>query len=204
MKYIAVALCLVGLGASQAFAHPGKTNSSGCHNNRKTGDYHCHGGNSASMTKEKPQSTKSTESMKLKVVSVGDGDTFRATRTTGEKVTVRLACIDAPEIKQAPYGNKSRDYLRQLIPVGQSVQAKVVDTDKYGRKVAIIEAGGKNVNLKLVSAGHAALYTEYLSNCLDIKQELLSAEATAKSARLEFWSQSNPILPKDFRRQQRR
>ena len=23
-------------------AHSGRTNSSGCHNNRKTGDYHCH------------------------------------------------------------------------------------------------------------------------------------------------------------------
>jgi hypothetical protein len=24
-------------------AHPGGLNSEGCHNNRKTGDYHCHG-----------------------------------------------------------------------------------------------------------------------------------------------------------------
>ena len=27
----------------EAFAHGGRTNSQGCHNNRKTGDYHCHG-----------------------------------------------------------------------------------------------------------------------------------------------------------------
>ncbi|MEG3156297.1 excalibur calcium-binding domain-containing protein [Lysobacter zhanggongensis] len=25
-----------------AFGHPGGLNSEGCHNNRKTGDYHCH------------------------------------------------------------------------------------------------------------------------------------------------------------------
>ena len=25
-----------------AFAHPGGLNAEGCHNNRKTGDYHCH------------------------------------------------------------------------------------------------------------------------------------------------------------------
>ena len=31
-----------------ALAHPGGLNSEGCHNNRKTGDYHCHrGGTSA-------------------------------------------------------------------------------------------------------------------------------------------------------------
>ncbi|GMU01585.1 hypothetical protein KH5H1_57050 [Corallococcus caeni] len=27
-----------------AWAHPGRTNSSGCHNERATGGYHCHGG----------------------------------------------------------------------------------------------------------------------------------------------------------------
>ncbi|WP_347276631.1 excalibur calcium-binding domain-containing protein [Caulobacter segnis] len=27
-------------------AHPGGLNSEGCHNNRKTGDYHCHRGSS--------------------------------------------------------------------------------------------------------------------------------------------------------------
>ena len=28
-------------------AHPGGLDASGCHNNRKTGDYHCHRGGSA-------------------------------------------------------------------------------------------------------------------------------------------------------------
>lgn len=27
-----------------AYAHGGRTNAAGCHNNRKTGEYHCHGG----------------------------------------------------------------------------------------------------------------------------------------------------------------
>jgi hypothetical protein len=30
--------------ASAAHAHPGGLNGAGCHNNRRTGDYHCHGG----------------------------------------------------------------------------------------------------------------------------------------------------------------
>jgi hypothetical protein len=33
------------MGAAQA--HPGGLNKEGCHNNRKTGDYHCHGARSA-------------------------------------------------------------------------------------------------------------------------------------------------------------
>jgi hypothetical protein len=38
----------VGIAVAPAAAHPGGLNSEGCHNNRKTGGYHCHRGSSAS------------------------------------------------------------------------------------------------------------------------------------------------------------
>ncbi|MFN7505107.1 MAG: YHYH domain-containing protein [Limnobacter sp.] len=38
-------VAVVGINA---FAHGGGLNSEGCHTNRKTGDYHCHGGKSKS------------------------------------------------------------------------------------------------------------------------------------------------------------
>jgi hypothetical protein len=34
-------------------AHPGGLNAQGCHNNRKTGDYHCHGGRSGGSSRPK-------------------------------------------------------------------------------------------------------------------------------------------------------
>ncbi len=34
-------------GSAPVSAHPGGLNGEGCHNNRKTGDYHCHRGSSA-------------------------------------------------------------------------------------------------------------------------------------------------------------
>lgn len=45
----ASALVLAGwtVPAMPVFAHPGGLNSQGCHNNRKTGDYHCHRGYSS-------------------------------------------------------------------------------------------------------------------------------------------------------------
>lgn len=47
-----VALLMFSLSAGFATmpvaAHPGGLNSQGCHNNRKTGGYHCHRGPSAS------------------------------------------------------------------------------------------------------------------------------------------------------------
>ena len=40
----ATILFLSTISSVNAFAHPGRTDSNGCHNNRKTGEYHCHGG----------------------------------------------------------------------------------------------------------------------------------------------------------------
>jgi hypothetical protein len=52
-----VALCawslLVSAPALPAQAHPGGLNSEGCHNNRKTGGYHCHGGGASSTSPSK-------------------------------------------------------------------------------------------------------------------------------------------------------
>ena len=36
-----VALC-ASVATGSALAHPGGLNAEGCHNNRKTGEYHCH------------------------------------------------------------------------------------------------------------------------------------------------------------------
>lgn len=46
MKWAAVltAVAVSFLLCSPLAAHPGGLNGEGCHNNRKTGDYHCHGG----------------------------------------------------------------------------------------------------------------------------------------------------------------
>ncbi|WP_233130351.1 thermonuclease family protein [Synechococcus sp. 1G10] len=43
------------------------------------------------------------------VISIGDGD------------TIRLACIDAPEMAQAPYGAQARSYLQSRLRLGSSV-----------------------------------------------------------------------------------
>lgn len=41
MKRMALIAALL-LASSLAFAHSGGTDSSGCHTNHKTGEYHCH------------------------------------------------------------------------------------------------------------------------------------------------------------------
>lgn len=48
------------------FAHSGRTDSNGCHTNRKTGEYHCHNKKSSST------STKKTSSNSSKKTSSGN------------------------------------------------------------------------------------------------------------------------------------
>jgi len=43
--WLTLAIVVIGVAATPVplFAHAGRTNSEGCHTERKTGDYHCHG-----------------------------------------------------------------------------------------------------------------------------------------------------------------
>jgi micrococcal nuclease len=44
-----------------------------------------------------------------------------------ETITIRLACIDAPEMAQTPWGQQSADRLKQLLPAGQAVQVREIE-----------------------------------------------------------------------------
>ena len=136
------------------------------------------------------------------VVNVGDGDTLRIDRAD-RRLTIRLACIDAPESAQ-PGGAESTTYLRQLLPVGQFVGVRQVDMDIYGRTVAELYRYGTSVNVQMVREGHAVVYPQYLDGCPGSRTALLAAEAEAKAVRRNFWGQPNPEMPWEWRRRHRR
>ena len=134
------------------------------------------------------------------VLSIGDGDTIRV-RQAGKALTVRLACIDAPETAQTPYGLKSRQYLQQRLPIGREVSLDIKTTDRYGRSVAEV-ISEININLALVEDGQAFAYRQYLSGC-DAK-EYLDAEYRASRRRYGVWQVEGGITrPWDFRRARR-
>jgi len=134
------------------------------------------------------------------VVSIGDGDTIRV-RDAGRLVTVRLACIDAPEMAQAPYGSQARRYLQTRLPVGSSVRLIPQTTDRYGRTVAEV-IGEVNLNLALVEDGLAFAYRQYLAGCN--AKEYLDAEYRASRHRYGVWQVPGGITrPWDFRRGRR-
>ena len=106
------------------------------------------------------------------VLSIGDGDTISVLER-GQTLKVRLACIDAPETAQSPYGMASRNQLKALLPLGSTVSLRVQAVDRYGRRVAEVIGNGI-VNMAMVQSGQAFVYRQYLGRC--DRQAYLSAE----------------------------
>ena len=98
------------------------------------------------------------------IASCYDGDT--CTTTTGERV--RLACIDTPELvgkraEPAP-AKAARDHLRNLV-VGKKVGIRRITEDRYGRTVAELFVGERNVQQEMVAIGHAEILWRYAHQC---------------------------------------
>lgn len=134
------------------------------------------------------------------VVSIGDGDTLRV-RQGGALLSVRLACIDAPETSQAPHGPQARRALQALAPIGSVVELRRKATDRYGRTVAELLRAGRNVNQALVGSGAAFVYWRYISGCDRTTYSRL--ESTARLRRLGVWSAPGGLTrPWDYRQAQ--
>ncbi len=133
-----------------------------------------------------------------KVISIGDGDSLRV-EEAGRKITIRLACIDAPEMAQAPYGQKAREALQALLPVGSTVTLKAQTKDRYGRTVSeVFTPNGANAGLTLVQQGHAFAYRHYLKQCDE--RAYLDREKLAQRYRVGVWRFDGGIQrPWDFR-----
>jgi hypothetical protein len=110
-----------------------------------------------------------------------------------------MACIDAPETAQRPYGAASSQRLQELAPLGSVVSLRPQTIDKYGRTVAEVFRDGQNVNLAMVSSGQAFAYRKYLSACDG--PAYLGAEAAAQRQRVGVWAVPGGIQrPWDWRK----
>lgn len=151
-----------------------------------------------------PQSRQPPQSEPWQVVSVSDGDTIKVKRGF-EEAKVRFACIDAPE-KSQPLGRESRTNLQQLIDQAKGrVLLSVVNTDRYGRKVAEVftvlgDGQEKFLQGEQLLSGFAYVYERYLSDCPNA-EAVRTAEALARNNRTGVWS-GNHVKPWDYRRSQ--
>ena len=144
-----------------------------------------------------PGLAKAEQQAAATVLSIGDGDTIRVLQGQ-QRITVRLACIDAPEMAQAPYGAQSRAYLQTRLRIGAPVTLVPQAVDRYGRSVAEV-IGEINLGLAMVEDGMAFAYRRYLGQC--DAREYLDAEFRASRSRYGVWKVPGSITrPWDFRR----
>ena len=149
---------------SKVDAHNGRLASDGCHNQKATGERHCHDNPASEPKKKIIIKTNKINNDVVVIDSCYDGDT--CTTTSGEKI--RLACIDTPEIR-GPRANPepakaARDFLNSNV-AGKEVSIRRITKDRYERTVAELAKDGVNIQKLMVSKGYAKIYKKYADPC---------------------------------------
>ena len=136
-----------------------------------------------------------------RVVAVTDGDTLTVEPAGGgERVTIRLHGIDAPELQQ-PYGGAAKDFviakvLFKAVDVHEALQGR----DRYGRVIAtVLLPSGQSLQAALLQEGLAWVWPRYCKNC-GAWQEV---QAKAKAAGIGLWAAPEPVPPWQWRKRRK-
>ena len=136
-----------------------------------------------------------------KVVSVADGDTLTVFNAEGRTTKVRLYGIDCPESRQR--GGQEAGALTRELALFSEVRLETMDTDRYGRSVAVVYlSDGRILNEELLRQGQAWLYTAYCADprCLAWK----ALERTARAEKKGLWQDASPEPPWHWRERHRK
>jgi micrococcal nuclease len=103
-----------------------------------------------------------------KIISVYDGDTFRADianwqAIAGQNIGIRVNGIDTPEIRgkcqqEKELAIQARDIARQVLQDASVVELHHIQRGKYFRLVAVVIADGQNLGDVLIARGLAVPY----------------------------------------------
>jgi micrococcal nuclease len=126
-----------------------------------------------------------------KVVGISDGDTITVLRGA-TPVKIRLDGVDCPESGQ-DFGRRAKQFTSALV-FGKTVTVGSGGVDRYGRRIARVDADGQDVSLALVKAGLAWHYKQYSNDPV-----LARAEVAARAQRAGLWSEPNAMAPWTFR-----
>lgn len=150
------------------------------------------------------------------VEKVRDGDTIVVKNPQGQKITVRFACVDAPEIphsqkekiskrlkdiNQFGWGLKAQARVEKLVKESKNhVILKITDSDRYGRKVAEVRLqNGTLIQEVLLKEGLTKVYRPYLNHCPS-KDVILAAQAQAQQQKRGIWDDPQFVDPWKFRK----
>jgi micrococcal nuclease len=142
------------------------------------------------------------------VLNAVKGDRVMVDTEDNQKVMVRLAGIDAPELpldrfhEGQPFAEDSRDYLTKLVK-GKAVTMDILGTDRHRRPLVLLSFDNTLINAKMVEAGLAEAARE-TSAAIPAKQRhvIENAELKAKQEQLGIWALTNYVRPVEFRMRQ--
>lgn len=107
---------------------------------------------------------------------------------------VRLIGIDAPEIKQEPWGRRAKKHLKKLInESGGSVHLEydLDRRDKYGRILAYLwDKKGRMINQKMIEDGYATVLT--IPPNVKYVKRFIEAQQMARKNKAGMWGKANP------------
>ena len=132
------------------------------------------------------------------VVGISDGDTITVLHE-GKGEIIRLYGIDSPEKDQA-FSKRAKQYISSMV-YGKTVEVEPKDTDQYGRTVALIYIDGKSLNEALIQNGFAWVYQIYCEEAFC--EDWLNLEVVARYEKIGLWSESKPIPPWEYRKNNR-
>jgi len=137
------------------------------------------------------------------VEKVTDGDSIEAV-IRGTREHIRLIGIDAPELRQRPWGKKAKKYLEELVAFSGwevGIEYDVEKRDQYNRVLAYLwTRDGKLINEEMLRSGLAVLLTFPL-NVKHIDR-LRAAQVIARENKTGIWGKGGlRQLPSDFRKE---
>ncbi len=144
---------------------------------------------------------------RFRVTEVHDGDTvsIRVSSFVGipfKTERVRLIGIDAPELKQEPWGRHAKRHLKKLLSENDwvvSVEFDLDRRDKYNRLLAYLWGkDGSLLNEQMISAGLATLYT--VPPNVKYGDRLWRAQKIAQQHKRGIWGKSGlRLTPEQWR-----
>lgn len=130
-----------------------------------------------------------------KVVGISDGDTITVMHD-GREEKIRIYGVDCPEGHQ-DFGTRAKQFTASCV-FGKTVEVIQVDTDRYGRTVAMVDLNGQTLGAMLVQSGMAWVYDRYCTRSECSAWRVLQTQARVGS--MGLWSVSDPVPPWEFRR----
>lgn len=158
------------------------------------------------------QSNRISKAIEIEVQRVVSGHTLEVLDTTKQPPLiqrVRLIGVEAPDLRQQPWGSIARNRLEEMIteqasqqPGVQTVvlEADVQETDSYGRWLAYVWCNGVLLNEQLIKQGYVLAASRPPNTKYD--ERLARAQEYARIMGYGIWNPDKPLhlTPAEFRR----